>query len=174
MYYKIVEKFGPQDGEKWVNYLHWRGLRLENFDSVDSILRPDLFSPQSEEDWLYCVNENYRINLITDLEYAKTLMGLYDNANLIGVEVGIQAGYVPQDLLLGFDIIDGQGSISLLTNWGNDSKDLINSHIQTNGLICDLSQALQTQNELRKKFPEDPHAQNCEVWAIYSLTHNQH
>ena len=56
MYYKIIERFGPQDGEKWQAYLEWRGLSLSSFDSVDANLRPDLFEPVSDEDWDNCLN----------------------------------------------------------------------------------------------------------------------
>jgi hypothetical protein len=58
MYYKIIERFGPEDGDKWKKYLHWRGLQLTSFDSVYGILRPDLFEPVSKEDWNHCVNED--------------------------------------------------------------------------------------------------------------------
>ena len=43
MYYKIVERFGPECGDRWRGYLKWRRFNLSGFDSVDAILRPDLF-----------------------------------------------------------------------------------------------------------------------------------
>ena len=56
-----MEKFGPEDGDKWKRYLDLRGLNLTKFDSVDGILRPDLFAPDSDEDWQHCVNENDKL-----------------------------------------------------------------------------------------------------------------
>lgn len=55
----------------WVSYNEWRGLHLTEFDSVDGILRPNLFEPELQIDWDNCVNEDYMINFITNLEYAK-------------------------------------------------------------------------------------------------------
>ena len=61
MYYKIVEKFGPENGDRWERYLDCRGLDLIKFDSVDGVLRPDLFEPESNEDWKNCVNEDFKL-----------------------------------------------------------------------------------------------------------------
>lgn len=169
MYYKIVDRFCSQDGEKWHTYLESRGLNLASFDSVDGILRLDLFEPESDEDWHNCVNENYKLSFITNLDYATRILNRYDNSVLVGVEIELEEGYVPKDRLLGFDIIDGYCDVSLVTNWGTDEEDIINSHVMPNGIICDFSRALQIRNLLRKKFSEDPHAENCDVWAIYSV-----
>lgn len=169
MYYKIVERFGPENREKWQNYLKWRGLTLVSFDSVDGILRPDLFQPESEEDWRNCVNEDNKLSLITNLDYAKRISNRYENPVLIGVEIELEEGYVPKDSFLGFDIIDSYCDVSLVTNWGTDEEGLINSFVLPNGLIGDLGRAFQIRNLLRNDFAEDPHAENCEVWAVFGV-----
>jgi hypothetical protein len=170
LYYKIVEKFGPESGGRWQGYLEWRGLELERFDSVDGILRPDLFIPDSAEDWKNCVNEENRTSLITDLEYTLRILDRYEDPLVIGVEIGTGGGYVPEDGLLGFDIVDGDGCISLVTNWGTDEEDIINKHVMSNGLIGSLGTALRVRDVLRENFPEDGHAETCEVWAVYQVT----
>ena len=167
MFYKIVERFGPEDGDRWQSYLEWRGLNLTTFDSVDGILRPDLFEPESDEDWHNSVNEPNRLNLITNLGYAKGILDRYDNPVLIGVEIELEEGYVAKYGLLGFDIIDGYCDVSLVTNWGTDEEGIIDNYVMTNGLIGDLDRALQIRDSLRKEFSEDSHAEDCEVWAIY-------
>ena len=169
MYYKIVERFGPQDEEKWQSYIQWRGLNLTSFDSMDGILRQDLFMPESKGDWHNCVNEDNKLSFITSLDYAKKILGRYDNPVIVGVEIELDEGYVPEDGLLGFDIVDGYCDISLVTNWGSDEKGLISKYVMTNGLIGDLTRALQIRDTLRSKFPEDPHAGNCTVWGIYEV-----
>ena len=169
MYYKIVERFGPEDREKWQNYLKWRGLTLVGFDSVDGILRPDLFQPESDEDWRNCVNENNKLSLITDLDYARRVANRFENPVLVGVEIELEEGYVPKEGLLGFDIIDSYCDVSLVTNWGTDEEGLINSFVLPNGLIGDLGRALQIRKLLRNDFSEDPHAENCEVWAVFRV-----
>ena len=169
MYYKIVERFGPQDEEKWQSYIQWRGLNLTSFDSVDGILRQDLFMPESKEDWHNCVNEDNKLSFITSLDYARKVLDQHENAIIVGVDVELEEGYVPGDEFLGFDIIDGYCDISLVTNWGSDEKGLISKFVMTNGLIGDLDRALQIRDTLRSKFPEDPHAGNCTVWGIYEV-----
>lgn len=169
MYYKIVERFCPEVGERWQNYLEWRGLPLTGFESADRILRPDLFEPESHDDWHNCVNADFKLNLITNLAYARKILKRYESAVLIGVEIELEDGYAPQDGLSGFDVIDGYCDVSLVTNWGNDEEDIVSEHVMPNGLIGDLTRALQIRNSLRKNFPEDSHAQNCTVWAIYKV-----
>ena len=169
MYYKIIERFGPQDGEKWQAYLEWRGLSLSSFDSVDANLRPDLFEPVSDEDWDNCLNEDHKLGLITDLDYARRILNRYQNAVLVGVEIELEEGYASQGGLLGFDILDSYCTVSLLTNWGMDKEDSISSEMMPNALISDLGRALQIRDLLRSKFAEDPHAGKCEVWAVYGV-----
>ena len=96
MYYKIVESFGPRDGDRWQSYLAWRGLILNSFDSVDGIIRPDLFEPESDEDWQNCVIEDYSIGFITSLDYAKGVLDRHANAVLVGVDIELQESYVPK------------------------------------------------------------------------------
>ena len=168
MYYKIVEKFGPDNGDRWRDYLQWRGLNLTSFDSVDGILRPNLFDPESKEDWANCVNENCKLNLITNINYAKFILNQYKNAALVGVNIELDESYTPREGLLGFDIIDGYCDVSLVTNWGADEAGILNQHIMPNGLIKDLYQALKIRDLLRKDYSNDSHAGSCEVWAIYN------
>lgn len=169
MYYKIVEKFGSECGDRWRDYLKWRGLNLTGFDSVDAILRPDLFEPQSSEDWHNCLNADFKLSLITDLGYANRILDRYENPDLVGVEIELEQNYVPQAGLLGFDIIDGYCSVSLVTNWGTDEKGIIDQNVMPNGLIRELGRALELRDTLRQSFPEDAHAEICEVWAVYGL-----
>ncbi len=169
MYYKAVENFGPQVGDRWQSYLKLRGLNLTSFDSVDSILKPDFFTPESELDWKNCVNEDCKLSLITNISYAKEILGRYDNAVLTGVEIELDEGYTSKDGLLGYDIIDGYCAVSLITNWGSNEDGFISNAISANGLMGDLGQSLQIRDRLRQDYPEDSHAMNCEVWAIYKV-----
>ncbi len=145
----------------------WRGLPLVSFDSVDGILRPDLFQPETEEDWRNCANEDGKWSLITNLDYAKHILRRYDKAVLVGVETALEEDYEAKAGLLGFDILDGGGDVSLITNWGTDEEGIIDHQVSPNGLILDLGSALRLRNLLRTNFPADPHAAKCDLWAIY-------
>ncbi len=169
MYYKIIQRFSAEDRGKWRDFLAWRGLPLESFESVDGILRPDLFQPESVEDWRNCVNEDCKWHLITNLDYARRILRRYDNAVIVGVETGVKEDYLAKDGLLGFDILDGDSAVSLITNWGTDEEGVIDPQVSPNGLIVDLVSALALRDRLRRDFSEDPHAAKCDLWAIYRI-----
>ena len=170
MMYKVVEKFGPDSGAKWTDYIKWTGLHhLRRFDSVDSMLRPTFFSPGSTEDWANCVNEDYKLDLITNLEYANKVLSKYDNAEIVGVEIDVKEGYIAGDGFLGYDIIDEYCSNSLITNCGSDSHPFDRSIIKDNGLIHDLKDASRAKEQLIADPAGDSHSAACTVWAIYKV-----
>ncbi|MSQ47965.1 MAG: hypothetical protein EXR78_06190 [Deltaproteobacteria bacterium] len=170
MYYTIIEKFGPQNHDKWASYMQWRKLpQLTSFDSVDGILRPNLFEPQSAEDWRNCVNADFKTRLITNLDYAKKIAPHFGDGDLVGVEIELEEGYAAGPGLLGFDIIDEYCDVSLLTDWGADEEAMMTPHIMPNGLLGNLAQAMAIRNTLRERFPNDAHACTCQVWAVYKI-----
>ena len=46
------------------------------------------------------------------------------NADLVGIEIKLAEAYVPKAGLLGYDVIDGECSTSIITNWGTDKENL--------------------------------------------------
>lgn len=167
MYYKIVEKFGPKSGESWKEYIEWRKFALNSFDSVDSGLRPDLFEPNTSKDWDNCVNEDYKLNLVTNLDFAKTVASEHSNSTIVGVEIELESSPTEIRGLLGFDIIDSYCATSLLTNWGIDDLGFINEKLGDNGLISSFADTKGLRDRLRSEFWEDSHADECSIWAIY-------
>ena len=87
MYYKVIEQFGPEKPVEWKKYIDWRKLDLDRFDSVDGMLCPDFFNPESDEDWANCVNADFKLNLITNLEYALKVKSKTKNSLLVGVDM---------------------------------------------------------------------------------------
>ena len=168
IYYKIVQYFGPKS-ENWPAYISWRKTNLDSFDSVDGMFRPDLFLPKSERDWVNCVNEDFKFHLITKLDYAKEIIHHYPSGNIVGVQPEINSDHICEDGITGYDIIDSHWYISLITNWKAKDRNSFCFSLMDNGLIGDLNQALQIRDFLHKKFPDDPHAKKCSVWAIYRI-----
>lgn len=171
MLFKVIEKFGPESGDAWTSYLEWRKFNFDSFDSVDSMLRPDLFSPESVADWDNCVNADFKLNLITNVHYAKKVSESYDSCEIIGVDIELEDEPESKLNLLGYDILDEYCGISLLTNWGVDEEGFINRHLQCNGLILDFKDALSLRDLLRKDYSEDGHAQACSIWAVYEVSY---
>ncbi len=168
MYFKIIAKFRPESGDSWTDSLRWRRASFFRFDSVDGAMRPDLFDPNSRKDWDNCVNEDYKFNLITNVDYAREVLAEDFNYEVVGVDIELGSAPSRTDGLLGFDIMDSNCTTSLLTNWGVDDLRVIDEHLESNGLIAHFEDALMVRNRLRAGFSEDAHAARCTtVWAIY-------
>jgi hypothetical protein len=170
MNYIITEKFGP-GSKNWDAYAQWAGLeRCEAYYSIDGLMRKGLFTPETTEDWDNCVQEDYKLHLITNLDYAKEVFKKFSNAEILGVvrdPRSFNEGILPNHMLVGYDIIDGYNDISLITNWGG--KESIDVKLNEAALIEDIDQAYQLKGKLRREYPEEPHASECEVWAVYKL-----
>src|SRR5262249_15426600 len=75
--------------------------------------------------------------------------------------------------LLGYDLVDIQASASALTNCGGFPEVFENSERSSKGLLASCTRALEVQSELRRKYPEEPHA-DCHVWAILRSVAPEH
>ena len=168
MYYIIIEKFGKENVNKWRSYLQWRNVEFKKFDSIDKTLSPSLFIPTEAKDWEYCINDDFNLDLITDLVYAQQILHRYKDAKIVGLEtVDNEEKYIEKNNFLGYDILDKKREISLIANWGNDIG-IINKYLGQNGLIKLLSQTKEIHSFLQKNYTSDPHVINCSIWAIYS------
>ncbi len=158
MYYILIEKFGPTD-ERWNKYSQWAGLEhCTEFCSVDGIMRPNLFDLDSAEDWANCINEDFKTDIITNLAYAQKLLPEFSNAEIVGIIIDPRSSKeeIPTNHKhLGFDIIEGEGSISLLTNWGGKERGVPNLKLTQRALIDDMEYAYQIREFLRKNFNQD-------------------
>lgn len=174
MKYIIVEKFGPGD-DKWKSYAKWVGLEnCQGYYSIDGIIRRTLFQPESMEDWENCINEDYKLHIITNINYAKKIITKFPNGEIIGIieNPKLSNERIPMDhILMGYDIIDGYNDISLLTNWGGKDGGIIkNLKLNSSALLDNINYAYELKEMLRKDFFHDNHAEDCEVWAIYKLS----
>ncbi|WP_223788366.1 hypothetical protein [Marinicella meishanensis] len=166
MYFSIVESFGPHS-EGWAAYVAWRGLTLDAFESIDGMLRCALFhTPNTPTEWAHVVNENCMLHLITDHGFAIQLLQIIGEGDLVGIKLEQHEPNHPQ--FLGFDLIDGQFDVSLLTNWGNDNT-MVNQHLGRNGLIKDLATVQQIQQHLLSEFAHDGHVPGCQIVSVYDM-----
>lgn len=165
MLFTIVEPFSPADGEKWISYCEWRGVRLERFDSIDGMLRPNLFTTPDEEDWEHVVNENFMLHLITDLPHATRKREQIGRGDLVGLR--FEDHDTSDEGFLGFDLVDGYCDVSLLTNWGNDVE-IINRSLAANALVRDWATAERIHRELKEKHGDDRHVKGSRIVSIYA------
>ena len=170
MFYKVVESFGPESGDVWEIYLDGHHSKaMTSCDSIDASLRGDCFNPETSEDWLNCIGENFKCNILTNLEYAKLVAQKYKDAIIVGIDMDVASDYIPEANLAGYDILDEFCATSLITNWQIDGAEVEGVDFQRNGLIADLQAALATKDRLRSLYPNDFHAKRCQVWAIYNV-----
>ena len=169
-FYTIVESFSPADGEKWDSYCKWRKKNFERFDSIDGVLRPNLFDRLADEDWEHIVNENFMLHLITNRVHAEKKKKEIEKGILLELRLD---DHSPEDKrFLGFDIIDGYFDISLLTNFGNDIE-FINQALGSNGLVSDLMTTESIYRKLKNEFGSDPHVEDCQIISIYKTMDEQ-
>ena len=166
MLFIIIAPFSPADGERWTRYCEWRGLNFERFDSIDGMLRPNLFETPEDSDWEHIVNESYMLHLITNLSHARRKHALIGKGDLVGLRFDDHE--TDHEGFLGFDIIDGYCDVSLLTNWGNESE-FINRGLAPNALLPDLKTTREIFDRLRSDFGDDPHVEGCQIVSVYAL-----
>lgn len=164
MLFTIVESFSPRDGDRWISYCQWRGLAFTGFDSIDGELRPNLFDNPVGKDWNHIVNEDFKLHLITDFDYAVQKHHEIGQGDLMGLRFSEHDQSDPH--FLGFDLIDGYCDISLLTNWGND-VDSINRSLSPNALVMSYPIVEAIQQELLRTSDTDPHIEGCQIVSIY-------
>ena len=162
MLFTLVDSFGPASGEAWTSYLAWRGLPLSRFESIDGILRPSLFRPETTEDWAQAVIPHY----FSDLACARKKQANIGKGDIVGLNFETHDESHPD--LLGFDLIDGHHDVSLLTNWGND-MDLINQALSPSGLVPELRVICAIQKELIRHHGTDGHVEGCRIVSIYRV-----
>ena len=166
MLFTLVQGFSPADGERWTTYCEWRGLNFERFDSLDTMMRRCVFDFPSDTEWEHVVNENFMLHLMTDLEFARRKQTDLGAGEIIGLKFSDHEPHHPG--FLGYDILDGCVSFSLLTNWGN-GIDLINRSLASNALVPNLVTAEDILDLLLREHSEDNHVKGCRIVSVYEV-----
>jgi hypothetical protein len=134
------------------------------------MLCPSLLPNVRDDYWPHIVHEDFMLNFFIDLDFLLGQLPDRVKRNLLCVfrnplsEPPLPASTVKFEML-GYDLVDVQASASALTNCGGFPGVFDNSELSAKGLLTSCTRALEVQSELRRKYPEEPHA-NCHVWAI--------
>jgi hypothetical protein len=169
MLYTIVQSFGPDDGDKWSDYCQWRGFTFDRFDSIDGILRYNLLESPADDDWPYIVKEDFMLHFITDLKHAFRKLAQIGKGEIVGVKLDDHDPENPN--FSGYDILDGDFDVSLLTNWGNDIA-MVNDSIALNGLVADFDQVKMIQQYLLSNYGDDPHVKGSRIISLYKVNND--
>ena len=169
-WYIATEKFTPRH-EEWSKYIAWSGLtQLEELVSLDPMLCPSLLPDIKDEYWPHIVNEDYMLDFFVDLEFLLGQVPDGAEGNLLCVFRNPLSQPLPPAgplnfEFLGYDLVDVQTSASALSNCGGFAEVFDNSELSPKGLLTSGARALEVQSELRRRYPQEPHA-DCHVWAI--------
>lgn len=163
-----TERFSPDSGDAWTTFIDWSGLtHLAEVVSLDPMLCPTLLPDVRGDYWPHIVNEDFLLGFFTNLEFLRTQIAGFDDLNLLCVyrspdrEPRPPAGFD----LLGYDLVDVQGSASALTNCGGFPNLFGASELTPMGLLPSLARARDVQQGLRDAYPDEAHGE-CLVWAI--------
>jgi len=168
-----TETFGAADGDKWTGYVKWSGLsQLDELISLDSMLCPTLLPEIRDDYWPHIVNEDGCLHFFTDLSFLRRQVADIAGGRILCVYRNPESPpLLPAELggfsLLGYDLLDEGAGVSALSNCGGWPGILDNSELSSKGLIASHAQALQVQELLARRHPQEPHAQ-CDVWAIFA------
>jgi len=169
-WYIATETFTPRH-DAWTKYIARSGLtQLEEVVSLDPMLCPSLLPDIKADYWPHIVNEDFMLNFFVDGEFLLAQVLDIAERNLLCVfrnpssQPPLPAGSLDFEML-GYDLVDVQASASALTNCGGFPEIFDNSELSSKGLLTSCTRALEVQSELRRQYPEEPHA-NCHVWAI--------
>jgi hypothetical protein len=177
-YYMATHKYDATESW-WDDFWLWRGLpQLIEVVSIENALPFD-DRKLTAEDWknvafreevgcggVFCFRE------LEPLVHCLLRLSGDKSINLLWVcREPIEQPLPPTSPLtfefLGCDLIDDETRISALTNCGLGFPGAFaEEEISQQGLIRTLERARQVQADLRKKYPNDPHAQ-CSLWAIF-------
>lgn len=122
-------------------------------------------------DWDHCVNADLLTDYFTDLDYLLTRVPADVRHHIYAVIRSPQhevRDWDPGDRFefVGYDLIDRRGGPSALSNCGGFPDLFQADDLSEDGLLRSFQQAQQVQADLKRLYPEEPHA-NCDIWAIW-------
>lgn len=169
MQFKVVNQFGPQWGDVWQSYLgSSRLLQVKEFCSLDGTLSESVFLPSTDEDWENCINDDFMLDMITNLKYARKIQAMNPESVIFGFIIDPKPADIEDAVgLIGFDIIDGDCEISLVTNSDGFPGAFKPQDVSEYGLFDSYEFACGVRDKLRRQYSKDPNAEKCNVWAVY-------
>jgi hypothetical protein len=168
--FTACRKFGPQFRESWSRYIEWSGFRhINELVSTDSILCPSLIDSLIDADWEFNIHEDNRVFFFRDYEYLKRRIN-YDSSRQNLLAISERPAFAPEPIegfaFCGYDILDSDGSISVLTNCGAFPSIYTADDLNQFGLITDLDRVTQIAELIRDTNASDHHCCDCRVLGI--------
>ncbi|MGO8838312.1 MAG: hypothetical protein ACLQQ0_12890 [Limisphaerales bacterium] len=171
-YYAAIERFNPDNGERWVGFTRWLGRTdLTRIITLDSALCPPVVHPESADDWQYVAKEEFMLDFFTDLNFVLRRVTSHRPSTVVAVARDPSADDInnfphPDFELAGFDVVDAQFTASALLN--NRFPDVVNVSklASESGLIKSREWAGKIRDTLHRRHPDRADAR-CHVWAVW-------
>lgn len=173
--FRMVERFSPEDGEKWERYVSWSGLaHLREVVGLDRSLCPSVHAVSTAEVWDHLVFAEQLSGCFDDERYALRGARLPFDARkhqLLALlreptEEEVAAAVVPGYGFLGFELIEEATLTSALTNCGEFDGAFGPEELSECGLVPQAGRAYEIRRALVERFPDEPHA-DCAVWGVW-------
>jgi hypothetical protein len=166
-----TERFIPDDGIRWDNYVKWSGLdHLKEVVSLDPLLCPSVLPEIKNHYWPHIVNEDFMLDFFLDYDFLKNELADVPRKNVLCVFRNPSQQPVAPPIgdfeFLGYDLVDVHNGARALTNCGGFPDVYANSELSEVALLPDFKRAFEVQESLRSKHPEEFHA-NCHRWAVF-------
>ncbi len=172
-YYAAIERFDPDNGERWVGFTRWLGRTdLKRIVTLDSALCPTVVHPESADDWQFVAKEEFMLDFFTDLNLVHQRIAGHRPAEVIAVARDPAAETVaafphPGFELAGFDLVDTQFTGSVIFKPDRFPGAVNVSKLSPeSGLIKSRYWAFKVRDTLRRRHPGREDARCC-VWAVW-------
>lgn len=186
LYYIATATFNPTTHRfhsgyalNWQDYISCSGFRhVREIVTLDGMLGGEVLERDNRADADFLVWENYLPGTcFHDLNYLLRKLDGRDPAtyNLLAIlrepDQSVSGVPVPGFAFVGYDLMDQEGGNSVLTNCLPPFEAIVPDDLNEYGLLSDFEQARQVQSDLWRLYPDDPHAKNCLMWAIWRMPH---
>jgi hypothetical protein len=178
MYYTAIERFDPDNGERWVCYTRWLGRSdLKRVVTLDSLLCPSVVHVESGNDWEFVAKEDLMLDFFTDLDFVLRRVPGHRPSVVVAVtreptDAEVSGFTDPRFEFAGFDVVDTQLITSALLSSSRIPGVFNVSELSgESGLILSRERAYEIRETLRRKYPDREKAK-CNVWAIWRYTGN--
>lgn len=119
-----------------------------------------------DADWEYAYTVGSILtDVITDVNYAIEVKARYNDSIIERFDF-IETQNGDETDIVGYDILDGEMSYSLLTNFGNDIAQ-VDSILTRNGLVRHKRQVLDLHNWFLGEFANDGHVDGSRIVCVY-------
>jgi hypothetical protein len=151
--------------DKWKSYCLWRNYSFREYRSLDSIINDVIEFEIEDGDWNSAV---FNGDLLTDVICGSSYANKY--ALKLNAEIVLNFDYIenenPSERIMGYDILDGNFSYSLLSNFGNNVK-VVNANLSGNALVRSRDVVIDIHKWFQNNMKDDAHVSNSKIFVVY-------